>query len=113
MFFSLLDDKGTSKHGIIEMAADRRATAFLEKPGPAGTTSRLACPCTYLLSPRATVGIKKRTGNGKGKGKGKGKKGERGKGKKGERKRRSGGGAGRTKAVLLVGLKGMFSPRKL
>lgn len=30
-----------------------QVTAFLEKPGPEATQSRLACPCFYMFSPAA------------------------------------------------------------
>lgn len=32
-----------------------KVTAFLEKPGPKATASRLACPCFYLLSSLALL----------------------------------------------------------
>jgi UTP-glucose-1-phosphate uridylyltransferase len=40
-----------SKRGIIEIdiADSCRVTSFLEKPDPRKTTSRLQCPCFYLL----------------------------------------------------------------
>eukprot|EP00050_Salpingoeca_kvevrii_P012383 m.22152 g.22152 ORF g.22152 m.22152 type:complete len:203 (+) comp3984_c0_seq1:3-611(+) len=43
------DDVGTTKCGILEVGDDQRVTAFLEKPGPEATASRLACPCFYIL----------------------------------------------------------------
>jgi hypothetical protein len=47
------DDAGAAKFGILEVDETGKATAFLEKPGPARTKSRLACPCFYLLSAQA------------------------------------------------------------
>ena len=49
------DDAGTTKHGIIEVAPAGVVTAFLEKPGPLATASRLASPCSYIFSPAALV----------------------------------------------------------
>jgi len=49
------DDVGASKCGILETDKHNEVTAFLEKPGPKATTSRLACPCFYLLSSLALV----------------------------------------------------------
>ena len=49
----VIDDAGTLKSGILETDASNRVTAFLEKPGPTATTSRLGCPCFYVLSPAA------------------------------------------------------------
>lgn len=47
------DDVGASKCGILEVDGDNKVTAFLEKPGPDATASRLACPCFYMFSPAA------------------------------------------------------------
>lgn len=47
------DDVGASKCGILEVDEDSKVTAFLEKPGPEATKSRLACPCFYMFSPAA------------------------------------------------------------
>ncbi len=49
------DDAGAAKYGILELDEHRRVTAFLEKPGPAATTSRWACPCFYIFSPKASA----------------------------------------------------------
>ncbi|EDQ86431.1 uncharacterized protein MONBRDRAFT_33828, partial [Monosiga brevicollis MX1] len=43
------DAAGTAKCGILETDAKDKVTAFLEKPGPEKTNSRLACPCFYLF----------------------------------------------------------------
>jgi hypothetical protein len=47
------DDAGASKYGILEVDQSDKVLAFLEKPGPQSTSSRLACPCFYILSPDA------------------------------------------------------------
>ena len=52
-----IDDEGTKKSGILEVNDDGLVRAFLEKPGPAATTSRVACPCFYILSPAAQQAI--------------------------------------------------------
>uniref|UniRef100_A0A0P4W351 Nucleotidyl transferase domain-containing protein n=1 Tax=Scylla olivacea TaxID=85551 RepID=A0A0P4W351_SCYOL len=45
-----VSEKNVSKHGIIEVEERNRVTQFLEKPQPQDTTSRLQCPCVYLMS---------------------------------------------------------------
>ncbi|EGD77206.1 hypothetical protein PTSG_08298 [Salpingoeca rosetta] len=44
-----VDDATTKKCGILEVNTKRQVTAFLEKPGPEATHSRLGCPCFYIL----------------------------------------------------------------
>ncbi|XP_071522464.1 glucose-1-phosphate adenylyltransferase-like isoform X1 [Panulirus ornatus] len=43
-------EENVSKHGIIEVAESGRVTRFLEKPLPVVTSSRLQCPCFYIIS---------------------------------------------------------------
>ncbi|XP_050724703.1 uncharacterized protein LOC127002685 isoform X3 [Eriocheir sinensis] len=43
-------EENVSKHGIIEVGEGDRVINFLEKPDPQDTTSRLQCPCVYLMS---------------------------------------------------------------
>eukprot|EP01134_Creolimax_fragrantissima_P000201 CFRG0201T1 len=44
-----VDDTEVRKRGIIEFTEDHRVTSFLEKPDPASTTSRNACPAFYYI----------------------------------------------------------------
>ncbi|KAI8371645.1 nucleotide-diphospho-sugar transferase [Radiomyces spectabilis] len=46
--YTVSDDQ-VSKVGIVETNPEGLITSFLEKPDPSQTTSRLACPCFYLL----------------------------------------------------------------
>ncbi|MCI4378822.1 hypothetical protein PGIGA_G00220030 [Pangasianodon gigas] len=43
-------DEETSKYGILEVDSDFRVQCMKEKPLPAETHSRSACPCFYLFS---------------------------------------------------------------
>ncbi|XP_076858464.1 uncharacterized protein LOC143512257 isoform X2 [Brachyhypopomus gauderio] len=43
-------DEETSKYGILEVDTDLRVQCMKEKPRPADTESRSACPCFYLFS---------------------------------------------------------------
>ncbi|XP_068230042.1 UTP--glucose-1-phosphate uridylyltransferase-like [Palaemon carinicauda] len=43
-------EENVSKHGIIEVDEDWRVTAFIEKPLPTETASRLQSPCVYMMS---------------------------------------------------------------
>ncbi|XP_066543823.1 uncharacterized protein LOC136711444 isoform X2 [Amia ocellicauda] len=43
-------DEETSKYGILEVDKDMRVCCMKEKPSPAETNSRRACPCCYLFS---------------------------------------------------------------
>ncbi|KAM9487071.1 mannose-1-phosphate guanylyltransferase catalytic subunit beta [Clarias gariepinus] len=45
-------DEETSKYGILEVDSDFRVQCMKEKPQPAETQSRSACPCFYLFSRR-------------------------------------------------------------
>lgn len=45
-----VSEENVSKHGIIEVGERNRVTQFLEKPRPQDTTSRLQCPCVYLMA---------------------------------------------------------------
>lgn len=45
-----VSEENVSKHGIIEVAENGLVTGFIEKPLPTETTSRLQCPCVYLIS---------------------------------------------------------------
>ncbi|XP_046846133.1 uncharacterized protein LOC124439895 [Xenia sp. Carnegie-2017] len=47
-------DSDTKRAGILELDANNRVVAFLEKPHSSETLSRWACPCFYVLS-RHTV----------------------------------------------------------
>ncbi|KAI8802919.1 nucleotide-diphospho-sugar transferase [Cladochytrium replicatum] len=48
-----VSDADTKKVGVMETTVDdvgnEKVTGLVEKPGPDATTSRLACPCFYLL----------------------------------------------------------------
>lgn len=43
-------EENVSKHGIIEVKDSGLVTQFLEKPQPSETSSRLQCPCFYIIS---------------------------------------------------------------
>ncbi|CAL4122223.1 unnamed protein product, partial [Meganyctiphanes norvegica] len=43
-------ESNVSKHGIIEVNDSGLVAHFLEKPQPSETSSRLQCPCFYILS---------------------------------------------------------------
>jgi glucuronokinase len=47
--YPVRNDAEVRKRGILEVDADNVVTAFLEKPDPAATLSRLACPAFYLF----------------------------------------------------------------
>eukprot|EP01147_Barroeca_monosierra_P008927 gene8927-1268_t len=44
-----VNDEATKKCGILEINSQDEVTAFLEKPGPEKTSSRLGCPCFYIF----------------------------------------------------------------
>uniref|UniRef100_A0A3Q3XAS6 Nucleotidyl transferase domain-containing protein n=1 Tax=Mola mola TaxID=94237 RepID=A0A3Q3XAS6_MOLML len=46
-------EEETQKYGILEVDSDLRVFCMKEKPHPAETTSRRACPCFYLLSKKS------------------------------------------------------------
>ncbi|XP_037090026.1 uncharacterized protein LOC119110351 [Pollicipes pollicipes] len=48
-------EERVSRHGIVELDDQRCVVGFKEKPQPSETTSRLQCPCFYLI-PAATLG---------------------------------------------------------
>ncbi|XP_006636735.1 uncharacterized protein [Lepisosteus oculatus] len=43
-------DEETSKYGILEVDSEMKVCCMKEKPSPADTNSRRACPCCYLFS---------------------------------------------------------------
>ncbi|XP_045109814.1 uncharacterized protein LOC123503821 isoform X2 [Portunus trituberculatus] len=45
-----VSEENVSKHGIIKVEESNRVSQFMEKPQPQDTTSRLQCPCVYLMS---------------------------------------------------------------
>jgi UTP-glucose-1-phosphate uridylyltransferase len=51
-------DEMTTRTGIIEVDESGVVTNFLEKPQPTETTSRLACPCFYILTEEALEFLK-------------------------------------------------------
>ncbi|XP_045610700.1 uncharacterized protein [Procambarus clarkii] len=45
-----VSEENVSKHGILEVEDSGRVTRFLEKPPSSITSSRLQCPCFYIIS---------------------------------------------------------------
>lgn len=47
------NEENTEKCGILELDSSKRVTNFIEKPKCTETKSRKACPCFYMLHPKA------------------------------------------------------------